>query len=291
MSSLLRPVAAVGPLRRRAGYLVLAVLIFLPLWAFVIEPNRLVVRPVELALPAWPEPLDGLKIALLSDLHVGAPFVGLDKLARVVAETNGAAPDLVLLLGDYLVGGEPGATLVDPEPIAQVLGGLRARLGVQAVMGNHDWWFDGPRVTRAFAAAGIPVLENEVIALSDRGQSIWLAGLADSMTRPQEVAGTLARAGAGALIVFTHEPDIFPDVPARATLTVAGHTHGGQVVLPFVGRPVVPSRYGQRYAIGHIVEGGRHLFVTPGIGTSILPVRFGVPPEITLLVLRAAPGR
>lgn len=288
MARLLRPASAVSPLRRRLGNVVLAIVLVLPLWAFVIEPSRLVVREVPLALPAWPEPLDGLKIALISDLHVGAPFVGEDKLARVVAETNAAAPDLVLLLGDYVVGEEPGARFVRPEVIAQALGGLRARLGVYAVMGNHDWWYDGKRVTEAFAAAGLRVVENEVIELSDRGQAISLAGLADRMTRPQDVEGTVAKARAKTVIAFTHEPDVFPSVPARAALTVAGHTHGGQVRVPFLGRPVVPSRFGQRYAMGHVVEGGKHLFVTSGIGTSILPVRFGVPPEIAILVLRRA---
>lgn len=281
----LRPASAVSPWRRRASNILLAIIVLLPLWAFVIEPSRLVVREVPLALPAWPAPLDGLKVALISDLHVGAPFVGEDKLARVVAETNGATPDLILLLGDYVVGGEPGARFVAPERIAEGLRGLRARLGVYAVMGNHDFWYDGPRVQRAFAAAGLRVLENEVLELPDRGCSIWIAGLADRLTRKQDVAGTIEKAGAGPVIAFVHEPDAFPEIPPRTTLTVAGHTHGGQVVLPFVGRPVVPSRYKQRYAIGHVVEDGRHLFVTSGIGTSILPVRFGVPPEIVILVL------
>jgi predicted MPP superfamily phosphohydrolase len=260
------------------------------LWGFVIEPNRLVVRDVPVVLPTWPRPLDGMKIALISDLHVGAPFVGERKLAAVVAATNDAAPDLVLLLGDYVVGGEPGGSFVPTEPIALALGGLRARLGVYAVLGNHDWWYDGERVTRAFTAAGLRVLDNEVLELHERGQTIWLAGLADSMTREQDPAGTIGKAGAGPVIAFTHEPDVFPLIPDRATLTVAGHTHGGQVALPFVGRLVVPSRYGQRYAIGHIVENGRHLYVTPGIGTSILPVRFAVPPEITILILHAPLG-
>jgi predicted MPP superfamily phosphohydrolase len=100
------------------------------------------------------------------------------------------------------------------------------------------------------------------------------------------VAGTLARVPAGApVLVFTHNPDIFVDIPPRVSLTLAGHTHGGQVYIPFIGRPIVPSHYGERFAIGHVVEGGRHLFVTPGLGTSIIPVRFLVPPEISVLTL------
>lgn len=286
MSTFLRPAAAVSPTRRRVGYVVLAIILILPLWAFVIEPSRLVVRHIPLALPAWPEPLDGMKVALISDIHAGAPFVREDKLARIVAETNAAAPDLVLLLGDYVVGEEPGARFIQPEAVAQALSGLHARLGVYAVMGNHDWWYDGKHITSAFAAAGLRVLENEVVEVHDRGRTISLAGLADATTRPQDVEGTIAKARGEAVIAFAHEPDVFPYVPARAALTVAGHTHGGQVALPFIGRPVVPSRYGQRYAIGHVVEDGKHLFVTSGVGTSILPVRFGVTPEIVILVLR-----
>jgi predicted MPP superfamily phosphohydrolase len=274
-------------MRRHGGKLVLVVVALLTLWAFVIEPNQLVLREVPIVLPGWPESLDGMRVALISDLHVGAPFVGERKLAEVVATTNDAAPDIILLLGDYVVGREPGATFVVPERIAPALGGLRARLGVYAVLGNHDWRYDGERVTRAFTRAGLRVLENEVLELHERGQSIWIAGLADSMTRPQDPVGTIGKVGAGPVIAFTHEPDAFPRIPDRATLTVAGHTHGGQVALPLLGRLVVPSRYGQRYAIGHIVENGRHLYVTPGVGTSILPVRFAVPPEITILVLHA----
>jgi uncharacterized protein len=273
--------------RRRALRLLFLLLLVAPFaWGFLIEPNRLVVRETPLALPGWPPALDGMKIALLSDLHAGAPFIDERKLAEVVEDTNGAAPDLVLLAGDYMVGKEPGSRRMEPEVIARGLEGLHARLGVFAVLGNHDAWYDGPRVRRALEEHGIRVLENEVVEVRARGTSFWLAGLADLMTGEQAISSTLARAG-DPVIALTHEPDIFPNIPARVALTLAGHTHGGQVVLPFLGRRVVPSRYGERYAIGHVVEGGRHLFVTPGIGTSILPVRFGVPPEISVLTLRS----
>ena len=277
---------AVGPWRRAITRGLLALIVAALAWGFVIEPSRLVVRATPLTLPGWPLALDGLTIALLSDLHAGAPFVREDKLVAIVAETNRAAPDLILLAGDYMVGGEPGGRLIAPEQIARGLAGLRARLGVYAVLGNHDVWYDGPRMARALSAEGIRVLENEVVELHDRGTSVWLAGLADLMTSEQAIDATLARAGP-LVIAFTHEPDVFPGIPARVALTLAGHTHGGQVALPLLGRLVVPSKYGQRYAVGHVVEGGKHLFVTPGIGTSILPVRFGVPPEISLLILRA----
>jgi len=274
----------VGPVRRVITRGLLALILACLVWGFLIEPSRLVVHETTLSLPAWPRALDGTRVALLSDLHVGAPFIGEEKLAAIVAETNRAAPDLILLAGDFVVGNEPLARWIEPEVIARGLAGLRARLGVYAVLGNHDEWEDAPRMSRALTAAGIHVLDNDVTEIHDRGASIWIAGLADFMTRDQEIAATVARAR-DPVIVLTHEPDSFPEVPARAALTLAGHTHGGQVALPLLGALVVPSRYGTRYAAGHIVEGGRHLFVTSGIGTSILPVRFGVTPEIALLTL------
>ncbi len=116
---------------------------------------------------------------------------------------------------------------------------------------------------------------------------MWLIGIADLWTRKPDIPGALQNVnGDDPVILLTHNPDVFPGVPARVALTLAGHTHGGQVCLPLVGRPVVPSKFGQRYAMGHVVEDGRHLFVSGGLGTSIIPVRFRVPPEIVLMTLR-----
>src|SRR5262245_35163912 len=118
------------------------------------------------------------------------------------------------------------------------------------------------------------------------GAAIWVAGIGDKWEGNPNIDSALAKAGDSATIIaFTHNPDIFPSIPARVALTIAGHTHGGQVALPIIGRPIVPSDFGQRYAAGHIVEGSKQLFVTSGIGTSILPVRFRVPPEISLLTI------
>ena len=263
-------------------------------WGFAIEPNRLVVRETRLELPRWPAVLDGLRLGVVADIHAGAPWIGDEKLRRLVAEVNGVHPDLVVLLGDFVVLGVLGGRLVAPERTAETLAGLHAPLGVVAILGNHDWWYDGPRVRRALEGAGIRVLENAALRLERQGGNFWLVGLADLWTRDPDVVGPLRDIPAAEpIIVLTHSPDILPAIPARVALTLAGHTHGGQVALPILGRPVVPSRFGQRYAIGHVEEDGRHLFVTPGIGTSIIPVRFGVPPEISLLTLAhaAPPGR
>ena len=147
-----------APVRWLPG-LLLAFLVALGLDAVCVEPARLVVREVRVRLPGWPTALEGLRVAVLSDLHAGAPHLGAHKRREIVARTNAAHPDLVVLLGDYVVGGEAGSRFVEPEVLARELGDLRAPLGVVAVLGNHDWWYDGPRVRRALEAAGLRVLD------------------------------------------------------------------------------------------------------------------------------------
>ena len=265
-------------------------------WTFWLEPASTVVRRVGLAVPGWRGEHRGLKVALLTDLHVGAPHMSLGRLRDVVGRVNGESPDLVVITGDFVIGGKDheggvlGGTFVEPEPIAEELKSLTAPLGVYAVLGNHDWWYDGERVARALRGAGLSVLENEAVRIERGGRAFWLAGVADMWTRTPDVEGALRRAGADdPVILFTHNPDIFPEVPARVSLTLAGHTHGGQVNLPIVGRLVVPSTFGQRYAFGHVVEGARHLYVSGGVGTSIIPARFRVPPEAVVITLEPGP--
>jgi predicted MPP superfamily phosphohydrolase len=245
-----------------------------------------VAREVRVPIARWPQRLPPLRIAAIADVHAGAPHMTLDALGDIVARVNAARPDLIVLLGDYVIHGIIGGRFIEPEPIAMALGRLRAPLGVYAVTGNHDWWYDGPRVTAALTDAGIRVLDDAAAPLPTSGPPVWIAGVGDLWTRPADVRRALAEVPAEApVLVITHNPDLFPDVPARVLLTLAGHTHGGQVDLPLLGRLIVPSRYGARYAIGHVREDGRDLFVTPGLGTSILPVRFRVPPEISLLTV------
>jgi len=255
--------------------------------ALFIEPARLVVNRQEIRLPHWPGELSGMRVAFLSDLHVGSPHWGLSRVHELVQQVNAEQPDLVLLGGDYLINGVWFGEHVAAEPIAVELGQLRAKLGVYAVLGNHDWWNDGPRVRAAFEAHGITVLDDEVRRISFNGNHLCLLGVRDETERLRSARQELDLALPGMpLLVLLHEPDLFQDFDERATLTLAGHTHGGQVDLPVLGRRVVPSRFGSRYAAGHIVENGRHLFVTTGVGTSIIPVRFRVPPEFALLTLR-----
>jgi len=239
------------------------------------------------ALPSCPAALDGLRIAALSDIHAGAPHVDAAKLRLLVERTNAERPDFVALLGDYVIKDVAGGRFMTAEAMSRELAALQAPLGVVAVLGNHDWWYDGPRVQKALVGAGFRVLENEAIALERGGRRFWVAGIADLWAGSPDPERALAAVPEDEpVLAITHNPDVFPHVPARVALTLAGHTHGGQVRLPFLGAPIVPSRFRQRYAVGLVEDEGRKIFVTPGIGTSIVPVRLGVPPEISVIVLR-----
>ena len=253
----------------------------------LVEPARLKVRREEITSERWPEALDGLRIGVVSDLHAGAPHVDERKLARVVDRLNDEKPDLIALLGDYSDptvrgGGEP----VAPERVAERLAGLNNQLGIFAVLGNHDWVHYGSRVPRALRHAGIEVLENDAVAIEHNGAVLWVAGLAESSQRRPDATAALAMVPSGqALIALTHDPDLFPQVRDRATLTLAGHTHGGQVSVPLLRRRVAPTRGG--YVQGLVNEGGGHLYVSRGVGTAHLPIRLNAPPEVALLTLRA----
>ena len=267
-----------------AGALAVAV------WALAIEPRLLRVRPRELALPGWSEGLDGLRVAVLADLHAGAPPVNERRLHAIVAKVNAEAPEIVIILGDFLAHDGPFEAPLEPEQVIAPLAALAAPLGVFAVLGNHDWPHGGERLIRAGADAGMRVLDNEAAKVLRHGRHpLWLAGIADAASRIPDLSMTLGGiVDEAPVLALTHSPDVFPDVPSRVSLTLAGHTHGGQVRLPLITRRVVPSRFGDRYLRHHVVEGGRHLFVSPGIGTVGLPIRFRAPPEVAILTLRRA---
>jgi predicted MPP superfamily phosphohydrolase len=283
-------VEPVGKRRWPRGRIILLSLVggalLLAIYGFFFEPDRLVLRQTNVTLPDWPGAFKGLRVAVFSDLHAGSPHITMNKIRRVVGMANATQPDLILLPGDFVIQNVFGGQFIEPEHFAAELKNLKARDGVFATLGNHDWWYNAPRTKQALERAGIRVLENQAFKIERGGSAIWLAGLGDEWEGRPDISGTLKQVtDQSPVIAFTHNPDLFPAIPSRIALTIAGHTHGGQVALPFIGRPIVPSKFGQRYAIGHIIENDKHLFVTPGIGTSILPVRFGVPPEISLLTI------
>lgn len=272
------------------------------------EPFETTVTRYRLAPPRWPVGL-ALKLAVIVDLHACKPWMSVERIEGIVAQVNALGADCVLLLGDYVAG--RGIARYS-EPVAHrdwagALGGLRAPLGVHAVLGNHDWWEEdavqergcGPtKAGIALENAGITVHENTCVRLIKDGRPFWLAGLGDQWAffkkrwkgRPlydgiDDLGATLALASDDApVVLMAHEPDIFAQVPERVALTVAGHTHGGQVRLMGYA-PVVPSKFGARYVYGHVVEEERNLIVSGGLGCSGIPVRFGSPPEIVMIEL------
>lgn len=262
------------------------VIVGLFVWAFVIEPNRLIVRQETIYVANWPRELNGLRVAVISDIHIGGWAIDDSKLRLIVKRTNELQPELIVILGDYMSADGWTSNQVEPEQFAPLLKDFTAPFGVYSVLGNHDWWYDGNRVRRALESNGLKVLDNEVFEVKARGTSLWLAGLADLWTRPQRIDETIRKTPEGAMVIaLAHNPDIFPRLSTRVPLLLAGHTHGGQVRFPIIGTVIQPSNFGQRYVRGHVFENNHHLFVTSGIGTSIIPVRFGVPPEIVLVTL------
>lgn len=250
------------------------------------EPRRVRLTHHEIALPRWPAELAGVRVALIADLHAGAPHVDLHTLERIVAAVNRAAPELVVLLGDYADRKVPLGTPLAPGAVAHRLAGLRPP--AVAVLGNHDWGQWGTGMRDALRGVGLTVLENDALALRVRGRRLWTLGVADLKTRTPSLQAVDALPADEPVLVLTHDPDVFPSVPPRVALTLAGHLHGAQVNVPLLRARTMPSRYGSRYRAGHVEEDGRHLFVSRGIGTTRLPIRLFAAPEIALLTIVAA---
>lgn len=285
--------------RRTAGARVLLGLFVLAyglgVWAVLIEPRTLAVRRVSLQSETWRGP--PLRIGVVSDTHVDAPHVTAERVRRLMARLAGEQPDVVVFVGDYVGGHKPAAARSD-EARAEIaegiaaFGTIHAPLGRYAVLGNHDWWYGGLAVESLLWRAGVPVLENYAQRVERPGGAFWIAGLADYASTRAEPSAAAALAAVPAhepVIVLTHWPDAFEQVPRRAALTIAAHSHCGQVNLPLLGRPITPSPGSARWPCGLYDEGGRKLLVTGGVGVSILPVRFRAPPEIVVVTLSGPP--
>lgn len=263
------------------------------------EAKDLVVTDYQLSPPGWP-PQRRLTITVIADVHAGGPNMGLGHIRRIVNTANSLGGDLVVLLGDYIATHRFVTERVPHAAWAAELARLKAPLGVYAILGNHDWWHDINGVRGALTAVQIPVLENDAVLIDHGSDRFWLAGIGDQIAFRlgrgryrgiDDLPGTLARVTSDdPVILLVHEPDIFTKVPARVALTLAGHTHGGQVRVPLIWPAFVPSAYGARFAYGHIVEDGRHMVVSGGLGTSAAPLRLGVPPEIVRVELGAGVG-
>jgi predicted MPP superfamily phosphohydrolase len=252
-------------------------------------------------VPDLPPELDGLRLVQLTDVHHG-PWIPLSHVRGVVAAANALAPDLVLLTGDYV---HRSPAYIDP--VVDALAALRARIGVVGVLGNHDWWESAPLTRQAFARAGIPLIDNarrfvtsdrrliaEPTAGSGGGGALCVAGVGDYYEDEQRYDAALGGVtGDMPRLLLSHNPDVAEDRAFRAArhrvdLMLSGHTHGGQIYVPGLGTPVVPSRYGQRYARGLVQGPACPVFICRGVGHTVLPLRVGVAPEIAVIELTRA---
>jgi predicted MPP superfamily phosphohydrolase len=272
---------------------VLAAVLALGGWSFGIEPRWVAAREIEHAVPQW-QGQPGLKVAVAADWHLtqnGAwRVMTVARARRIVDQINAARPDVILLPGDFIADRDwrPSKADTAEDEIAAELGRLRAPLGVYAVLGNHDWWHDGPAFAAALRKRGIVVLENEAQAV-DAG--LWVVGIGDHHTDHSQPARALAQVPPRAqVLVLMHDPASLLDLPKVEGLVVAGHTHGGQVFLPWYGAPVIPSEAPRSWAHGWVEHRGNRMYVTSGLGVSILPVRFNMRPEWVLFRIGGATG-
>ncbi|NIJ35735.1 hypothetical protein FHR22_000384 [Sphingopyxis panaciterrae] len=251
------------------------------LWNARAEP---IVRTATIAVAGWPADTPPMRVLLISDTHVAGPDMPPERLRAILRRLNRLKPDLILLAGDFHSGKNVATRHYSAAEVTAPFAEAKARLGVVAVLGNHDYWFQPEPIARGMRAAGVTVLRNGAVR---RGPLI-VGGVDDEVTRHDNLKRTYAamdRLGPGPRILVTHSPDIVPELPAPVAAVFAGHTHCGQIALPVVGALSYASQYGDRFACGAMTDHGQRLFVGAGLGTSILPLRYGVPPDVWLVTL------
>ncbi len=252
----------------------IVILLLISVWAFLIEPEIITVKHYRLNN----EKLAGIRVVFVSDLHLKKSHQS--KLKKIVYKINKQKPDIVLFGGDFV--NHDSDDSLDIEKMAFDLSSIESRYGVYSILGNHDRWFGAEKLKKVLERNNIKVLVNSMLYTDIGTNRIYIAGIDDLMMGSPDINKTLKNVHSP-VILMSHSPDIFPDVPKFVDLTLAGHTHGGQVVIPFRGPFWVPSDYGSRYASGFVVEDSKKMIVTKGIGTSIIPVRFNCLPEIVVI--------
>lgn len=256
----------------------------------LIEPNRPRVVRKDIALRRWPSRMDGFTIAMVSDFHYD-PIFSVHPIRAAIGMVNDLHPDLIVLTGDFVTVpwvGHKKAGAAAAEPCAQLLRNLQAPYGLWAVLGNHDSFTNPGRVTSALHAVGIQVLANQSVPIEKNGGRFWLAGVNDVMGRTADLPATLQRVPPDeAVVLLAHEPD-YADYVARyaVDLQLSGHSHGGQVRLPWI-TPFFLPELAKKYVLGLYNIGALTLYTNAGLGTVAIPARLNCPPEITFLTLRA----
>jgi len=259
--------------------------------SILLAPNRPCIVRQDFWLPRWPERMNGFTIALLSDFHYDSYF-SVHPLHAAIPLVNGLRPDLVVLTGDFvsvpLVGDDAQGALA-AEPCARLLRHMTAPHGLWAVLGNHDANSDPQHVTRALQAEGIQVLANQSVAMERDGARFWLAGVSDVLSNTADLNEALRGIARNeAVVLLAHEPDFADEVSKfPVDLQLSGHSHGGQVRIPFLPPLYLPDM-ARKYVMGSFQVGSLALYTNAGLGTVGAPVRLNCPPEITLLTLHSS---
>lgn len=245
----------------------LLLIALLIIWSFFIEPNLLIIKNYTL------KNLGDRKIVFVSDFHIAKNEKA--RLQRIVNTINEIEPDLVLSGGDFIKGHDGKFTMPIEEQVKEF---KKIKAPIFTVLGNHDGWYDKDGVREVLQKNGITVLENSNVKF----EGLSIAGVEDVQTGFPDAE--LALIGTEhPRILLSHNPDIYYDVHEDVDLILAGHLHGGQIYLPFIGALSVPSKYGNKFVRGMIQENKNKMLVTNGLGTSILPIRFGAIPEIIVI--------
>jgi predicted MPP superfamily phosphohydrolase len=246
-----------------------------------------VIREAEVMMTDWPANQPSLKMMLVSDIHVAGPDMSPERLQRIVNQINGANPDIVAFAGDFVSDKRTATTLYTVDQALAPLGNLAPGMGSFAVLGNHDHWRNVKAVTDGLADVGITLLSNRATEIGP----IALGGIDDDFTNHSNVPVVLAQMSTlqGVPIYLSHSPDITPDIPNKESIILAGHTHCGQIVIPLIGALAYMSKYGDRYACGQIEEDGKTIFVSAGLGTSLLPLRLGAVPDMWMITVGPKP--
>jgi uncharacterized protein len=267
---------------------ILLVICLLLAYAYLIEPNRLVIHAEALKIPNWSANLNGFKVVAISDIHGGSNNVTEERLRDLVEKANAQNADIIVLLGDYVsqTRGNRSVLKMSSEKVAENLKGFRAKYGVFAVIGNHDWWYDEKKIIAEFENAGINILENEVTPIQVGDEKVYVWGIEDYWKKRVVPTAALENIPEKRnVIAITHNPDSLLKSPNEISIMFAGHSHGGQVRFPIYGaHPFVNDR---RFMAGEAIVDGKHIFVTTGVGCTGPQIRFRVPPEIAVLTLYA----
>ncbi len=287
---------------KRIALVVLTLVILVGLllaYAYFIEPRQFVVVEETLAVPNWNVQLNGLRVVAIADLHTGSNYAPPERLRLVVEKANEQNADVIVLLGDYVSESSRGRVRNPPEgadgtqlkipanEIADNLAGFKAKHGVYAIIGNHDWYHNEQKIHSELERVGITVLNNEIAEIQIGTETVRIWGIEDLWKNRRVPAEPFtAVAEKRNIIALTHNPDSLLTAPAGFSIMFAGHSHGGQINFPIFG-PFAPFN-DPRFMDGHAEVDGKHVYVTSGVGTSVIPFRWRVPPEIAVVTINAA---